>query len=608
MKVLDVNTLQTGIDVTINDITSFCEHISAVQRAVRDFSALDDALRGKGGEAIRAFYEECHQPFLIFLHQSLIDYQFQLKDIKSAIQTFEPDEQGFIDEAFLMNDVQQGFSKVERKTIELTDDANSILASVQDIVTVNKITESDVMDSVRRGKLRAQEIVEQLHLLDDYGATLLEQTREALQTMRTYLSDIESKFQSGDLSVTNFNSDALQDMASYNSIMDSIYNKDTADVELNADTIEGMSLDDIEKAKNATLEGLSDEGKTVLDYAYNQLKNGEITRSKYLEIVNGMVKWDDNPNEEMTEEDISFLDYLMENSQWIGGEVGLPVIGELIRRYGEREKVKGTALLTRMITVRGQKFSAFGQWLGKWGGIGLSGVGAAFGFHDDITNHDKTYGEAFVHNAAVVGVGFAPAIATAVFVGTPAGWAAVGVAAVGTGLAIGFNAAYHNNLFGLQDGLDAIGRGLDSMAKGVWNFAQNPGEAIQNGANAVNEQIDNASVYVQNTADNANDAVQSGVNTAKQTVEGLGQMAQQHTGFVGDAAIEMGVNAAGEAIEYVGNELQNGIATANEVAQAGLDFASETVNRVGEAASSAGEAVKDGISALNPMKWSWGKS
>ncbi|WP_078577698.1 T7SS effector LXG polymorphic toxin [Salipaludibacillus agaradhaerens] len=55
MKVLDVNTLQTGIDVTINDITSFCEQISAVQRAVRDFSALDDALRGKGGEAIRAF-------------------------------------------------------------------------------------------------------------------------------------------------------------------------------------------------------------------------------------------------------------------------------------------------------------------------------------------------------------------------------------------------------------------------------------------------------------------------------------------------------------------------------------------------------------------------
>ncbi|TXL66870.1 hypothetical protein FHP05_05015 [Cerasibacillus terrae] len=27
---------------------------------------MDDALSGKGGEAIRAFYDDCHQPFFIF--------------------------------------------------------------------------------------------------------------------------------------------------------------------------------------------------------------------------------------------------------------------------------------------------------------------------------------------------------------------------------------------------------------------------------------------------------------------------------------------------------------------------------------------------------------
>lgn len=238
----------------------------------------------------------------------------------------------------------------------------------------------------------------------------------------------------------------------------------------------------------------------------------------------------------------------------------------------------------------------------------MSGVGAAFGFYDDVTNQDKTYGEAFAHNAAVVGVGFIPVIGTAVFVGTPVGWAAVGLAATGTGIAIGFNAAYHNNLFGLQTGLDAVGRGLDSIAKGVWGLARNPGEAIQNGANVVNEQIDGAGVYVQNTADNANDGIQSGVNSAQQTVEGLGRRAQQDAGFIEGYAIDIGVNVAGEAIEYVGNELQRGVVTANEVAQAGLDFASEKLERTGVAMSSAGQAVKDGINTINPMNWSWGKS
>src|SRR5690625_7537146 len=74
LKVLDVKSLHTGIDHTVKDIDTFQEQIGAIQRAVRDFSALDEALKGAGGEALRAFYEECNKPFLIFLNHSLIIY------------------------------------------------------------------------------------------------------------------------------------------------------------------------------------------------------------------------------------------------------------------------------------------------------------------------------------------------------------------------------------------------------------------------------------------------------------------------------------------------------------------------------------------------------
>ena len=127
MKVLDVNHLQTGIDHAIKDIESFYDQISAMQRAVRDFHALDDALKGEGGEAIRAFYNECHQPFLIFLYQSLVDYQSVLTGMKDAVDSFESNKSGFVSQAFLESDVEDGLDKVEKKTIELTDDANSIL-------------------------------------------------------------------------------------------------------------------------------------------------------------------------------------------------------------------------------------------------------------------------------------------------------------------------------------------------------------------------------------------------------------------------------------------------------------------------------------------------
>ena len=58
MKVLDVQGLETGIDDTIKDIGNFQDQITSVQKAVRGVTSLDDALKGKGGDAIRAFYND----------------------------------------------------------------------------------------------------------------------------------------------------------------------------------------------------------------------------------------------------------------------------------------------------------------------------------------------------------------------------------------------------------------------------------------------------------------------------------------------------------------------------------------------------------------------
>jgi len=62
MKVLDVQGLQTGIDDTIKDIGRFQDQITTVQKAVRGVASLDDALKGKGGDAIRAFYNLASAP------------------------------------------------------------------------------------------------------------------------------------------------------------------------------------------------------------------------------------------------------------------------------------------------------------------------------------------------------------------------------------------------------------------------------------------------------------------------------------------------------------------------------------------------------------------
>src|SRR5699024_12769991 len=107
-------------------------------------------------------FNEVHQPFLIYLYQSMVDYKNTLTEMKDATESFECHPSGFVSQEVLEQDVTDGFDKVKNVTTELTDEANSIIERVQDLVSVKKIDHSEVMDTVRDGKKKAKGKVEAL--------------------------------------------------------------------------------------------------------------------------------------------------------------------------------------------------------------------------------------------------------------------------------------------------------------------------------------------------------------------------------------------------------------------------------------------------------------
>src|SRR5690625_2640243 len=295
---LDVSSLQDGIDFTVQDIESKRDQIQALQKSVHGFHTLEDALRGQGGEAIRAFYRDAHEPFLVLFHQFLIDYSNLLKDMKEAVGTFESNSSGYVNQEFLETDVDEGFAKVEKTATELTDDANEILADVEEIVSVKRIDESEVVEDVQRGKEKAKEIVEELTILDEYEAGRLEETKQALHELRSFISGMESMFKSGDLSIRNYNVEMLEGMPAYNDIMDRLNNKDEATISaMYGDNIDEMPMYEIEKAKDAELRNLGSGGKDFLEMAFNDLEEGVIDRQEYLSILNGLKKFDEDDKE-----------------------------------------------------------------------------------------------------------------------------------------------------------------------------------------------------------------------------------------------------------------------------------------------------------------------
>src|SRR5690625_4169309 len=226
MKTLEISSLQSGIDATITDIEALKEQNSTIQRAVNDFSSLDEALKGEGGNAIKAFCKDCHLPFLIMFHQSMTDYKNVLEELKNAVSGFEGNSEGLVKEDYLENDVKGGYDKVEEKTIELTDDANSILDSINDLVTIDKINETEVVRSVQRGKQNVDDIVSNLHALDESQVKTLHTVKEDLYLMRTYLSEIESRFESGNLSISDYNVAEVSDIKAFRDLTENVYGED----------------------------------------------------------------------------------------------------------------------------------------------------------------------------------------------------------------------------------------------------------------------------------------------------------------------------------------------------------------------------------------------
>src|SRR5690625_2565891 len=149
--------------------------------------------------------------------------------MNEAVDSFESNPSGIVKEEYLQSDVKDGFNEVESKTIELTDDANSIIESVHDIVPITKIDESEVIESVRQGKDKVNDVVEELYELDDSQVRALEPILGRIKTMKQYITDLNAKFKSANLSVSSYDPVKIENMKAYNEIQTYLDEKDFAE-------------------------------------------------------------------------------------------------------------------------------------------------------------------------------------------------------------------------------------------------------------------------------------------------------------------------------------------------------------------------------------------
>lgn len=209
MKTLDVQAFQTGLDKTLTELKNQTDEISKVKQSVKGLTSLDDALKGAGGEAIRSFYEECHTTFLLFYESFISDYKGLLEKTKSALHSLEPNQNGFISQSFLENELHDGVSQAESLTGRLTSKANMTILTVKNIVDLPDLDDSAVNENAKKAQRQISETLEKLHTFDREQTNALKAARDDLDTMKQYIQQLEKMYTGPKIEISEYKSGSI---------------------------------------------------------------------------------------------------------------------------------------------------------------------------------------------------------------------------------------------------------------------------------------------------------------------------------------------------------------------------------------------------------------
>ncbi|PCK19766.1 transposase [Bacillus pumilus] len=204
MKTLEAFALINGIDQTLNTLKQQSQNIRSLEKQIDQIISLDGALKGEAGQAIRAFYTECHIPFLQFFQVIIEEYSSALKKTKQALHALESNQHGFISQSFIEHELDQGLKKAECAVSEIVSDVSHAIGRVGHIVHLPSVDESAFQQSYQKAWLETSRTIGLLHAFDREQTSALNKTKSALQTMKQYMDTLSTMFTGPKIEITSY--------------------------------------------------------------------------------------------------------------------------------------------------------------------------------------------------------------------------------------------------------------------------------------------------------------------------------------------------------------------------------------------------------------------
>ncbi len=209
MKTLDVHALHEGIQHTIEKLDKQKQQLEKLEKSVEHLAGMKDALKGKGGDAIRTFYEECHKPFLLFFGIFIDEYKKVLKQTQHAISSVESDSHGMIAEAFLSHDARHGVKHAREVTEQLTDAVNRQTSAIDHIVSLPTVNDTFFRMETEQAERLISDTLNKLFQFDGQQTQALETAKSDFQTMKKYIDQLETMYTGPKIEITGYKSGSI---------------------------------------------------------------------------------------------------------------------------------------------------------------------------------------------------------------------------------------------------------------------------------------------------------------------------------------------------------------------------------------------------------------
>lgn len=350
MKTLDVHALHEGIQHTIEKLDKQKQQLEKLEKSVEHLAGMKDALKGKGGDAIRTFYEECHKPFLLFFGMFIDEYKKVLKQTQHAISSVESDSHGMIAEAFLSHDARHGVKHAREVTEQLTDAVNRQTSAIGHIVSLPTVNDTFFRMETEQAERLISDTLHKLFQFDGQQTQALEAAKSDFQTMKKYIDQLETMYTGPKIEITGYKSGSIlksQEEENINQTFGAI----NPQMKQADDSPMEMMLKKLEKHKQSNVDTVMKDGKQqkiereihANDSNVTVLQKEAATHPKVygdIRVINdklynhkGLKKIDTIQVIDELESDTASIDY-------VGGKYFVYENGQIVREYYAGGKVR----------------------------------------------------------------------------------------------------------------------------------------------------------------------------------------------------------------------------------------------------------------------------